>query len=340
MKRITAFLAIVALAFALWIGLDVHRKVFEPFPEYTPGKIIHIDPGMSVDHVAGLLYRNRIIGGLFYFKVYYRLFFSSRKMKSGDYLFDRPLTMGQVIDKLHEGKVILLKITVKEGWTAEEIGRYLEEEHILRAADFLKACGKAALIEDLDPKATDLEGYLFPDTYLIPKDIGAPDLVDMLVKHFRRNITNEVKWRARDIHFTIREVMVLASLIEKETASREERFLVSSVFHNRLRRQMLLDCDPTIIYALKKEKRYSGKLGWNDLKLDSPYTTRLNRGLPPGPICNPGWDSIEASLYPENTNYLYFVAKNHEGHQFSENLNEHNRAVKKYIIGGKGIPSR
>jgi len=335
-KRIIAILAIIASTFALWIGLDVHRKVFEPYPESALGKIIRIEPGMTVDQVAGLLYRNRIIGSLFYFKVYYRLFFSSKKMKSGDYSFDRLLTMRQVIDKLHEGKVILLKITVKEGWTAEEIGRYLEDEHILRSADFKNACGKVSLIEDLDPQATDLEGYLFPDTYLVPQDIDALDLVGMMVKHFRGNITNEVKWRARDIHFTIREVMVLASLIEKETASRDERFLVSSVFHNRLRRQMLLDCDPTIIYALKKENRYSGKLGWDDLKFDSPYNTRLYRGLPPGPICNPGWDSIEASLYPENTNYLFFVAKDHEGHQFSETLNEHNRAVKKYIIGGKG----
>jgi UPF0755 protein len=103
---------------------------------------------------------------------------------------------------------------------------------------------------------------------------------------------------------------------------------------------MLLDCDPTVIYALKRVNLYTGKLGWDDLKYDSPYNTRLYRGLPPGPICNPGWASIEASLYPENTNYLYFVAKDQEGHQFSETLNEHNRAVRKYIIGGKGIPQR
>ncbi len=340
MKRITAFLAIVALAFALWIGLDVRRKVFKPFPEYAPGKIIRIEPGMSVDQVAGLLYRNRIIANLFYFKVYYRLFFPGRKMRSGDYLFDRPLSMRQVIDKLYEGKVILLKITVKEGLSAEEIGRYLEDEQILRAADFRDACGKVALIRDLDPQARDLEGYLFPDTYLVPQDIRALDLVGMMVKHFRQNISNEVKWRARDIHLTIREVMILASLIEKETASRDERFRVSSVFHNRMRRQMLLDCDPTVIYALKRVNLYTGKLGWDDLKFDSPYNTRLYRGLPPGPICNPGWASIEASLYPENTNYLYFVAKDHEGHQFSETLNEHNRAVRKYIIGEKGIPQR
>lgn len=335
MRRIFALFAFVSLAAAIWIGVDVHRAVFRPFRGFESDKVIRIDPGMSVDQAAGRLYQNRIIGNLNYFKIYYRLFFKGKKMKTGEYLFDTPLTMKQVIDKLHEGKVILRKVTIKEGWTADEIAQYLEEEHILHTVDFLKSCGKVSLIEDLDPKATNLEGYLFPDTYMIPQDIDADDLVEMLVKHFRRNVTNEVKWRARDIHLTLREVVVLASLVEKETASRDERFLVSSVFHNRLRRQMLLDCDPTIIYVLKKENRYFGRLGWNDLKLDSPYNTRLNRGLPPGPICNPGWDSIEAALYPENTNYFYFVAKDHQVHQFSETLNEHNRAVRKYITGGK-----
>jgi UPF0755 protein len=217
----------------------------------------------------------------------------------------------------------------------QEIARYLDDEHVLRAPDFIKSCMRVSLIRDLDPQATDLEGYLFPDTYMVPQDFNADELVEMMVKHFRRIITNEVEWRARDIPLTLREVVVLASLIEKETASRDERFLVSSVFHNRIRRQMLLDCDPTIVYILKKENRYTGNLGWNDLKIDSPYNTRLNRGLPPGPICNPGWDSIEAALYPENTNYLYFVAKDHQSHQFSETLNEHNRAVRKYITGGR-----
>jgi UPF0755 protein len=121
-------------------------------------------------------------------------------------------------------------------------------------------------------------------------------------------------------------------LIEKETSSREERFLISSVFHNRLRRGMALDCDPTIIYALKRDNCYNGKLGWKELKYDSPYNTRLHRGLPPGPICSPGFDSLEAALYPENTHYLFFVAKDATSHYFSETLAEHNRAVKKYIL--------
>lgn len=283
MRRIFALSAIVFLTAAVWIGMDVHRAVFRPFRGFQTGKVIRIDPGMSVDQAAGRLHQNRIIGNLFYFKIYYRLFFKGKMMKTGEYLFDVPLTMKQVIDKLHEGKVILRKVTIKEGWTAEEIARYLEDEHILRKDDFLRASASVSRIEDLDPKATDLEGYLFPDTYLIPQDIGADDLVEMMVKHFRRNITNEVKWRARDIHLTLREVVVLASLVEKETASRDERFLVSSVFHNRLRRQMLLDCDPTIIYVLKKKGVTSAS--WDGTTLKSiPLTIPGCTGdCPPAP---------------------------------------------------------
>jgi UPF0755 protein len=135
----------------------------------------------------------------------------------------------------------------------------------------------------------------------------------------------------------VRQAVILASLIEKETANRDERFLVSSVFHNRLRKGMLLDCDSTIIYALKKSGVYDGDLRWKDLKEDSPYNTRKRRGLPPGPIASPGYASLEAALYPESSEFLYFVAKDSGSHHFSRNLDEHNRAVRKYIIqGGDG----
>jgi len=191
------------------------------------------------------------------------------------------------------------------------------------------------LIQDLDPNAPDLEGYLFPDTYMVHKGITAEDMVKLMVSKFRDHFSHSMKWRAEELRLSIREVVTLASLIEKETASREERFLISSVFHNRLRIGMPMGCDPTIIYALKRDNLYRGKLGWDELKYDSPYNTRLHRGLPPGPICNPGFASIEAALYPENTKYLYFVAKDHRSHYFSKSLKEHNRAVRKYIINKK-----
>ena len=141
--------------------------------------------------------------------------------------------------------------------------------------------------------------------------------------------------RANTLNLSVREVVILASLIEKETSSRHERFLISSVFHNRLRIGMPMGCDPTIVYALKRDNLYTGKLRWKDLKYKSPYNTRIHRGLPPGPICNPGFASIEGALFPDNTKYLYFVAKDSKTHYFSKNLKEHNWAVRKYIKNKK-----
>jgi len=146
------------------------------------------------------------------------------------------------------------------------------------------------------------------------------------------NNLNSTSPSTGELDMSIREILTLASLIEKETSSREERFLISSVFHNRLRIGMPLGCDPTIIYALKKEGKWDGDIRWKDLKMDSPYNTRIHRGLPPGPICSPGIHSIEAALFPENTTYLYFVAKDSKTHYFSKNLKEHNWAVHKYIL--------
>ena len=195
-----------------------------------------------------------------------------------------------------------------------------------------------ALIRDLDPEAADLEGYLFPDTYLVRKDITAREMAALMVEPLPRRISATPSiWRARDIGFTPRQAVIMASLIEKETANRDERFLVSSVFHNRLRQNMLLDCDSTIIYALKKAGVYDGDLRWADLKSDSPYNTRRHRGLPPGPIASPGYASLEAALYPENTEYLFFVAKDGGSHYFSKSLAEHNRAVRKFIIQRREI---
>ncbi|MBN2346115.1 MAG: endolytic transglycosylase MltG, partial [Candidatus Aminicenantes bacterium] len=237
-----------------------------------------------------------------------------------------------VIEKLEQGKAVLHKVTIKEGLWIAETARRLEESGLFPAAEFERAAANASPVRDLDPQATDLEGYLFPDTYLVRKDITAREMAALMVGRFRQNFSHRFAWRARDIGFSLRQVVILASLIEKETASRDERFLISSVFHNRLRRRMLLDCDPTIVYALKRDGRYRGKLGWDDLKYDSPYNTRLHRGLPPGPIASPGYAALEAALYPENTDYLFFVAKDGSSHHFSRTLSEHNRAVRKYIL--------
>jgi UPF0755 protein len=332
MKKIMLYLFLAALLALAWFAYHIYRQVYIPFQGYRDNVIVQIESGMSAAAIGKKLQSQGVIASASYFTRYYRLFSAGRKLKAGEYLFDGPLSMPQVIDKLYQGKALLYKITVKEGLWIGEIGLIFEEAGLFMEAEFVRAAANNALIYDLDDQAVDLEGYLFPDTYLVRKDISAAEMVALMVRRFRENFSNTFIWRARDIDFSIRQAVIMASLIEKETAAHDERFLISSVFHNRLRHKTLLDCDSTIIYALKKAGRYRGKLGWDDLKLPSPYNTRLYRGLPPGPIGNPGFASLEAALYPENTDYLYFVAKDDNSHYFSKTLAEHNRAVKKYII--------
>ncbi|MEN8154359.1 MAG: endolytic transglycosylase MltG [Acidobacteriota bacterium] len=332
MKKLIVLILIVLLAAAVFTGYDFYKKVATPFKGYTTPVKVDIMKGSSVTSIAKILTKKKIISNFLYFKIYYRLFFKDSKFRSGEYFFEKPLTMKEVISKLVKGDVLLYKITIKEGLTIKETAKFLYENHGLDYKRFLSAAGETGHVSDLDEIADDLEGYLFPETYLISKSTTESELLKTMVKRFRDNFSESYRWRAKELKMTVREVLTLASLIEKETSSRDERFLISSVFHNRLKLGMPMGCDPTIIYALKREDKYTGKLGWKDLKIDSPYNTRLYKGLPPGPICNPGLHSIEAALFPEHTSYLYFVAKDRKTHYFSKNLKEHNWAVRKYII--------
>lgn len=337
-RALTALLLLAALA-AAWAGFRLYRQVFRPYRGSGASAVVRIESGMSVAAIARLLQERGVIASAAQFTRYYRLFHSRRMLKAGEYLFDAPLSMRQVIAKLEEGKAILRRVTVPEGLWIGETARVLEQAGLFPAAEFASAASDASLVGDIDPGAADLEGYLFPDTYLVQEGISARAMAALMVRRFRDNFGHSFVWRARDIGFSVRQAVILASLIEKETANRDERFLISSVFHNRLRKGMLLDCDSTIVYALKKAGTYDGDIRWGDLKDDSPYNTRRHRGLPPGPIASPGYAALEAALYPENTDYLYFVAKGQGSHYFSRSLSEHNRAVRQYILQGgeKGL---
>lgn len=322
----------ILIAAVILVGIDFYQKIYTPYKDYPDSVTIEVKKGATVSTVGLRLSREKIIANYLYFRIYYRLFFAGASIKSGEYQFDRPMTIKEVIEMLTQGRVVLHKVTIQEGLIIKEIAALLEQARGISAESFIKAANNMTLVQDLAPGADSLEGFLYPDTYHVRRDTDANDMVRLLVNKFKENFTDSMKWRAEKLGMSIRQVVTLASLIEKETSSREERFLISSVFHNRLKLGMTLGCDPTIIYALKRMGKYTGKLGWKDLKLDSPYNTRLYSGLPPGPICNPGYASIEAALFPENTQYLYFVAKNPQSHYFSKTLDEHNWAVRKFII--------
>ena len=335
MKKFLIILLIILIAIMIFAGYDFYKKSTSPYKGFEGSVKIEIPGGATVTDIALILKERKIIPNYLYFRIYYKLFHSGSFFKSGEYDFSKPLTIKQIIQKLIKGDVVLYKITIKEGMTIDETAEYLSQNHGIDYNKFHNSAMNISLISDLDSKAEDLEGYLFPETYMISKGTTPLELLRTMVNNFRQSFSESYRIRAGELDLSIREILTLASLIEKETSSREERFVISSVFHNRLRIGMPMGCDPTIIYALKKEGKWDGNIRWKDLKIDSPYNTRIHKGLPPGPICNPGIHSIEAALFPENTKYLYFVAKDGRTHYFSKNLKEHNWAVRKYILNKK-----
>ncbi len=258
---------------------------------------------------------------------------TQKESKAGDYVFDRALTPFQVYEKLMKGEMYFDVYTVPEGSSVFDIDGLWRMKQPEDADAFKKAIASSEVqreLHSIEPGIKSAEGFLFPDTYYIGKKDGATQLVLLMLKQFRKNYGEREARRAKEIGLSNIQVITLASLIEKETGKSSERPLISGVFHNRLDRSMLLQCDPTVIYAMKLAGEYDGKIRTKDLQRPSPYNTYVSPGLPPGPICNPGRESIQAALYPAQTNMLYFVSKNDGSHYFSASLQEHNRAVQQY----------
>lgn len=303
-------------------------------PAAGPGGSVFFEAqkGGSVRTVAAGLARQKIIRSAPALTLYYNLYQSRARLKAGEYQFAFPTSAKTVLAKIVRGRVYLRPVTIPEGLTGDEIAELLRARTAADAAAFRTAFRETVRVAGWDDKAADLEGYLFPDTYLMPRKATAGDFVEAMTAQFRKVFGEAWRRRSAELGLSVRETVILASLIEKETAVPEERPLVSAVFHNRLRIGMKLDCDPTIIYGLKLEDKYSGRLLSRDLKFASPYNTYLRAGLPPGPICNPGRASLEAALYPAAADYLYFVARGDGSHRFSRTLGDHLRAVENYRL--------
>ncbi|MEP6784051.1 MAG: endolytic transglycosylase MltG, partial [Acidobacteriota bacterium] len=251
----------------------------------------------------------------------------ARSLKAGEYRFDTPMHALDVIDKIARGDVYKRLLTFREGLTINEMAQVFEDKKFGTAADFRKAAANAKLIADLDPAARDLEGYLFPETYSLPRDTPATVVVEQMVGSFRKALTEDVKAAAKAQDLTIRELVTLASLVEKETAAADERPLVAAVYRNRMKIHMGMQADPTVIYALEKAGQYHGNLSHENLQFDSPYNTYRYAGLPPGPIASPGKASLVAASKPADVDFLYFVSKNDGTHVFASTLDEHNKNV-------------
>jgi UPF0755 protein len=256
----------------------------------------------------------------------------ARDLKAGEYQFAEPMTAREVIDKIARGDVYRRRITFREGLTIPEMAAVFEQSGFGTAAAFTQAASNATLISELDPAARNLEGYLFPETYSLPRETPASVLIEQMVGLFHKALTPAIREGITAQGLSIREAVTVASLVEKETAVAGERPLVAAVYLNRKRIGMPMQADPTVIYALQLAGRYDGNIRRADLQFDSPYNTYRYPGLPPGPIASPGRAALEAVAQPADADYLYFVSRNDGSHVFSRTLAEHNRNVREWQI--------
>ncbi len=321
---VIAILVVAAAGAAVWllVGAEKPYKGYEGAEQF-----VEIPPGAGPAQIGRRLTESGVVRDSISFRAALARSGQARRLQAGEYRFDQPMSAAEVIDKLARGDVFLRPITFPEGLTIQQMAQIYERDGGGSRTDFVAAARNAALIRDIDPDAPDLEGYLFPNTYALPRRTTAAQLVQQMVTAFRDVLTPEIVQRAAARGLKVRQLMTLASLVEKETAKPEERPLVAAVYTNRLRIGMGMQCDPTVIYALEKAGKYTGNLTRESLQFDSPYNTYRYAGLPPGPIAAPGRASIDAASAPADVPYLYFVSRNDGSHVFSATLDEHNRAV-------------
>jgi UPF0755 protein len=319
MKRSALLLLLVALvaaAGAAWVYVGVER----PYRGYTSDEqFVDIPAGLGTRAIGARLIEAGVIRDSLTFRA--ALWQSGReaRLKAGEYRFAEAMSAVAVIDRLRRGDVYVIHVTFPEGLNVFEMSKIFESKGFGPAGSFVDAGRR-------------LEGFLFPDTYSLSRHTDAPRLVHQMKEAFEHALTPEMRAAAEARSLTISQLVTLASIVEKETGNSAERPLVASVYENRLRIGMPLQCDPTVIYALELAGRYDGNIRRDDLSFDSPYNTYRYPGLPPGPIASPGRASLDAVVHPAESEYLYFVSRNDGTHVFSKTLAEHSQNVQKYQV--------
>jgi len=324
------FLKGLTVAFTILVVAALQLLLFLSLPasKESPEREISIPRGATFREVVEILTSRGLLRHPLAFSLYGEVTDKDQKVKAGRYKLTPSLSPLEIMDRLVRGEVMLKKVTIPEGLTFTEIARILKHQGVIASVgDFTALCQDHAFIQSLGIEASSLEGYLFPDTYFFSEGLKPQEVIHAMVDNFRRVWKPTFSQRARELGLDNYQVLILASIVEKETAVPEERPLIAAVFYNRLKRGMPLCSDPTVIYGLKT---FNGNLTKEDLRRPTPYNTYLFRGLPPTPICNPGRESILAALYPAQVDYLYFVSRNNGTHHFSRTISEHNRAVWRY----------
>jgi UPF0755 protein len=331
MLRVINRLFFVALVLIAAAGGYLAYQLQIPYAGFKNEVFVDIPSGTSTRGMARMLESAGVIRNQWQFLVA-RALRRGQVLQAGEYRFAQPASVWTVIQRIIRGDIFFYELTIPEGSNQFDVAAAVENLGVMKAQDFLKVAADSELIKDLDPAAPSLEGYLFPATYRLTRHTEPRQFARDMIARFRR-AWKELAHPEADPHYTV----TLASLIEKEAAVPADRPAIASVFANRLDRGMTLDCDPSTIYAAILEKRYRGTIHRSDLQSLNEYNTYKHAGLPPGPIANPGLDSLKAALSPAQTDYFYFVAKpdGSGSHQFSTSLEEHNKAVQAYRDGHK-----
>ncbi|KMP11952.1 aminodeoxychorismate lyase [Candidatus Nitromaritima sp. SCGC AAA799-C22] len=316
---------------SVWIlGGLFYYQASRPGGEDTRPVIVHIPPGATLKQISIDLKERRLIHSASAFRLLAHIRKKPTHIQVGEYELNPSMLPVEILNTITSGKTILHPVTIPEGYRITEIASLLADRGLVDKAVFIQTTHDPELLNSLNIPSDSVEGYLFPETYYFSKYTSERKIIQTLLDTFKQRVlTPELLKRLQAQEFSLHEIVTLASLIEKETGAGEERRQISAVFHNRLRKDMRLQTDPTVIYAIKN---FDGNIRKKDLSIDSPYNTYKYKGLPPGPIASPGLQSIIAALSPVETKHLYFVSRKDGSHHFSSSLKEHNRAVRKYQL--------
>jgi len=322
--------SVTVFSVGAYLYFDLFQYAATPGNETAAEAVVLIPQGKGFRAMTENLVAAGVLKYPLKFRIYARIKGYDKRIKAGEYLLSAAMSPEEILRVLMSGKVRLYKMTVPEGYTLQQIAALLAKAGLMTEEDFMMAATDATLVRAYGFDADTFEGYLFPDTYHFPRDITPDKIISTMVNRFWEQFKPKWKDRAEKLGFSVHKAVTLASIIEKETGMPFERAMISSVFHNRLKKRMRLESDPTVIYGVKG---FAGNLTRTHLKTPSPYNTYLIKGLPPAPIANPGSAAINAALYPADTPYLYFVSKKDRTHKFSSTIDEHNSAVRKYQLG-------
>lgn len=331
-KKLTGFLiaGVFIIGVAAYFCADIYIFANAPArPSASQKTIFEISPGQSFNEIAKNLFDQNLITSVTKLKLIARFKKSDRNIVAGEYELSAAMSPLEILKQLTDGSVRLHRLSIPEGYNIAQIAEKVAEVGFCNRQAFIEAACDEKQVQKAGINAKTFEGFLFPDTYYFSGDVSPQQIISAMVGRFNEAFPAEWKKRALEMGFSVLEIVTLASIIEKETGVASERPIISSVFHNRLKRNIRLASDPTVIYGIKD---FDGNITKKNLTTRTPYNTYMNSGLPPGPIANPGSASIEAALYPAETDYVYFVSKRDKTHHFSTTLEEHNRAVRKYQL--------